>query len=61
MFRSGGLIIVHKPAFYRRCDYVAGELRHTKDAAAPVSILLLTHTFARASAADPVNNKSPCR
>lgn len=61
VFRSGGLIFVSAPSFYRRCDYVAGELRHTKDPAAPVSILLLTHTFARASAADPVNNKPPCR
>jgi hypothetical protein len=61
VFRSGSFIVVNAPRFYNRCTYVAGELRHTKDHAAPISVLLLTHTFTRAAAADQVNSKSPCR
>jgi hypothetical protein len=61
VFRSGGLIFVTNGRFYTGCDYVSGELRHTKDAPVPVSVLLLTHTFAHAVAPEDVTNAAPCR
>lgn len=42
---DGSFVALTGPNYFSRYDYVAGELKHNEDAARPVSILMLTHTF----------------